>query len=477
MLFQEDHNDNWDAVNWSLDDVITEEFDYDLDDLPDGLDDRHEYGKNLDFFSKYQAEISKIDTELVRRVDQRGTGMRQKTERQFNSDQEDTGNMVHLKLTTGLNNRGKENENNTSEEFDKEYQESSGLLDVGNTVEAEVNDPSSDILTYIEDMWDFIVEKNDMMTEELSSEVNKISLYIMDIFAQVHSTLAADDFGFAWIAGYDFSEISIFFNGLLENGMEAIATVKTALEDCIEYDSQWIPQYLIENLMALKEYVVNKAYLFFVFPDNLPFDMSYAKSLVYSFYDDTMVAFIKLTDLFFTYTGSVCNTELVTILRQETTEPMLTPLFYVYDHYISHVVQCVIDIQYHILSEISDGLSSVYVEYLPKVKKASDNMTNGLLIPIRMVSGFVQRCNIKEYLLSVAKSFLQDPKFWCLLIWVIVYLILALSLLYYSYICCKVTMLFSLFLMKVAMKCIAFFFTTVLQVLKGKPKLLESGAN
>ena len=334
-----------------------------------------------------------------------------------------------------------------------------------------------------------------------------------------------------------------------------MATFVAALDECMEYDINWIPGYLFESIMVVKDFVVNKANPFLVYirdllvdlssatgservsysvldygigffgnvvqvvkglidsvsglewfsqglvllhesldvvafffqsfcdlinSDHISLNMAFVKGILYSFSQDALAASLGVMAFLSNSLELVYNSELVSILKEEITEPVYSLLFDVYNQYI-YPVQYLVEKHCQFLSSFGNGVSSGLSKYLLKVKRANDKMVDVLSGLILKVSDFVQMCGTKECLLATANSFLQDPKFYYRLFWLIVYLILALSLIYFSYISNKVTILFILSLVKIIVKWIvsllSLLFQTGKEIRKAKPKMVEHGSS
>ena len=540
VVFQQAYEENWDSVNWSLGDIIKENLDVDSNDLSGGLGGFEEYADDFDFISEYHHEIAKLEKELqnnkkLGRIVGKTDDKRREVGRNLDSDQHDmeeyhrslerisvdkseandadSDTLVHIKvlwdfivekidtIAGEFNIKAKEVSRFVMEVFDQLYSSTLGVDTVGLTLSDSFQFPGITVV------WERVVEFGNECTSTVGAGLScfmecdsvqwifeyfiacmvilkegvvnmaeSILIFIGDLPGNMPSFISGDRVSSE--AGFlEISHMTSYVGNFLDYSMDIVGSIIQAVKGITDVvpDLEYFDQGLAMFLELLDD--VTRFFSEFICSIPLRFDLPCVRDILHSFCHDAVTAILRLVQFVLNFIESVFNSELVTILKEEITEPMFAECLAVYYHYIYPGFQYFTDL----VGGFSHGLSSLVSKYLWIVNRASDKMVTVVSGLIHKVSDFFYRCGTKECLLSAAKSFLQDPNFYCTLFWLIVYLILVLSFTYWSYISNKVTVLFCLFLLKVIFKCMAnllyLVFQTCIKSHKAKPKLVDIGVH
>ena len=405
---------------------------------------------------------------------------------------------------------------------------------------AENDRGNEESMDSIWEFWNFAMEMMMIIAEEVMSKVHSVYFYIMEMVAYF-CTLIDDGIAYLWPDNLDFSTIKTTLSWMLGNGLDAVSPIVTSFANFFECDIWAFSKCFVEYFVSLAEMVGNQLNAFLVYTlDILPNWPSAVGELIVSLgYDDLDVfesvqkycsyGLVTLNDIsdsgkdsllafydvicslqvsfdFSSVSGSVCrfchdairvalsvlqyltnamdsvyHSQLVLILKEEVMEPIHNYCLDLYNQFVCPLVQCLTNVFTGVLKSLSKFMnvaSGVVSRYTLNVKKANDRLMKTVLDLIHKLYDFVHRCHSRECLSSVLIDFIQGEHFFCKLTWIVVYLILALTFLYGSYVSNRVTVMFCFFLVKSIMKGIL----TLLYIIfkhkksqKGKSKLVDCG--
>ena len=400
----------WNEPQWSNDDEMNMYMEEDFDDVEDSLDDLEIFSDQVDWYDQHLSAVS----DGIRSKDEVSKG--------FEKRMEPVGHQTRMIL---------DQKPPGATESTKSYSKE--------TKDTNISGEEYVILTHLTNMLEQITEFVCQMETHLSSKISDFFIYVHRIFSDIFSPTLKEH-------NHCWSNVSHIFSGVIHTITDWIP---------VNSDKCWISsQTTLQDLKLLVIYTMD------VMVSMLNDSYSWVYSLEINL-EFTSIT-ILFTDVVTTGTVLVCNlseilsdlvlsvyeSEFVYIIREEITDPISGFVLKLYDLHISPMFSYLDGLNLSSWVPLFTNMSDVISKGIQTVQMIQERSVAISFKLLENVDTFVNNCSTKECILSAAADYFQDEKVFFKVIWYIMYIHLALCLLYCTYLSNKLSILVVLNLSK-----------------------------